>query len=227
MKARCLLAVALLGIGSASASGIGISLSYLFPRDGTFSTPVSPLSVRDIGVTFGQYVGVSAGLSLYSMHGLALRSGDDLAVVYPNVIGPVYTGVASLAAKVIAPLGPVRLTASVGGFGAYLIDMHTIDGGFDKLVREEEEVTAVTTDFTIDGSWGFGWVFGGSVLVEITEEFGILLGANYYLGGAPVTITGSYSGDASGASPPPYLDDVSIDLSGLEISIGAELLGGL
>lgn len=227
MKVRTLIAAALLGSAAASASGIGISLSYLFPRDGIFSTPVSPLSVRDIGVTFGEFVGVSAGLSLYSMHGLALRTTDDPATVYPNVIGPLYTAVGSLAAKAILPLGPVRLTANGGVFAAYLIDMHTLDGGFDKLVREAESVTAVATDFTLDGRWGFGWVFGGSVLVEITDQFGVLLGANYYLGGAPVTITGSYSGDASGATPPSYLDNVSIDLSGLEISIGAELLGGL
>ena len=104
--------------------------------------------------------------------------------------------------------------------------MHTIDGGFDKLVREAESVAAVTTDFTVDGSWGFGWVFGGSLLVEITDDLGVLVGANYYLGGAPVTVTGSYSGDASGAAPPAYLENLSIDLSGLEISVGAELLGG-
>jgi hypothetical protein len=221
---RHLLLAVLLAVASVSASGIGVSLSYLFPRDGTFSTPVPPLSIHDIGVTFGQYVGVSAGLSLYSLHGLALRSTVEPGLIYPNLIGPVYSGVASLAVKLIVPAGPVRITANAGGFGAYLIDMHTRDGGFDEIVRTGEGVTAVATDFAIDGSWGFGWMFGGSVLVKITEEFGLLIGANYYLGGAPVTISGSYTGDAVGAAPPLYLDNMSIDLSGLELSIGAELL---
>lgn len=72
--------------------------------------------------------------------------------MYPSVIDSLYTSVASLAAKVIAPLEPVWVTASAGGFGAYLIDMHTIDGGFDKLVRDAK---SLTTDFTVDGRSGF------------------------------------------------------------------------
>ena len=67
-------------------------------------------------------------------------------------------------------------------------------------------------------------MFGSAVLIEITEQFGLLIGGSYYLGGAPVSIAGSYSGDASGSIAPAYLEDMRIDLSGLELSIGAELL---
>ena len=46
--------------------------------------------------------------------------------MYPSVIDSLYTSVASLAAKVIAPLEPVWVTASAGGFGAYLIDFEVV-----------------------------------------------------------------------------------------------------
>ena len=43
-----------------TVEGIGVSFSYLLPRNGMFSHPVPPLSVRDIGIDIGSFLGVAA-----------------------------------------------------------------------------------------------------------------------------------------------------------------------
>ena len=71
-----LIVLVFLSIVVISSQAIGLSLSYFLPRNGYFSHPVTPLSFRDIGVTFGKYIGVAGSLSLYSFDGMALKGSD-------------------------------------------------------------------------------------------------------------------------------------------------------
>ena len=51
----------------------GVSFSYLIPTNGYISAPVSPFSLRGIGLEFGDYLGVTTGGTLYYMSGLSME----------------------------------------------------------------------------------------------------------------------------------------------------------
>src|SRR6266581_3536098 len=57
-------------VGNAVAQNVGLSFSYFVPRNGYFSTPISPFSLRGVGFDFNNYFGVQTGATLYRMSGL-------------------------------------------------------------------------------------------------------------------------------------------------------------
>src|ERR1700712_1937899 len=54
----------------ASAQSVGLSFSYFIPRNGYFSTPISPFSLRGVGFNLNRYLAIQTGASLYRMSGL-------------------------------------------------------------------------------------------------------------------------------------------------------------
>ena len=62
----------------------GVSFSYLIPKNGYLTAPVSPFSIRGLGV--GDVIGIETGATLYNIPGLAM---DDLPFDYNRpLIGP-------------------------------------------------------------------------------------------------------------------------------------------
>src|SRR5258706_16445185 len=71
MKKILLLMAMLVGcIVATNAQQVGLSFSYFVPRNGYFSTPVSPFSLRGVGINFNKYLGVQTGATLYRMSGM-------------------------------------------------------------------------------------------------------------------------------------------------------------
>ncbi|HMP99856.1 MAG TPA: hypothetical protein PKC24_08750, partial [Cyclobacteriaceae bacterium] len=54
----------------AEAQEMGLSFSYFIPKNGYLSTPVSPFSIRGLGVGLNDYISLETGFSLYRMAGL-------------------------------------------------------------------------------------------------------------------------------------------------------------
>src|SRR5690606_38500619 len=52
------------------AQNVGLSFSYFIPKDGYFSTPISPFSIRGLGVDLTRNIALETGASLYRMSGL-------------------------------------------------------------------------------------------------------------------------------------------------------------
>src|SRR5205085_2016658 len=55
---------------TASAQEVGLSFSYFIPRNGYFSTPISPFSFRGVGFNINRFIAFETGGSLYRMSGL-------------------------------------------------------------------------------------------------------------------------------------------------------------
>ena len=215
------------------AQAIGVSLSYFLPRNGTFSHPVPPLSLRDIGVDVGRYLGVAGSLSLYSIRGMGIKddSGDPIDTGGP-LVGPFLSVLGSAVAKVKVPVKRLQFEASGGLFGCYNIDPPLMTGVLDRYLATATATTyeAVTSTVSSSGRWGWGWVFGGKVTYFLMGQLGISAGANYYIGGAKLDMSGSYdayddetgSYDA-GRSLPANLQDARLDFTGLEIILGVDI----
>ena len=215
-----------------NAQGIGVSFSYLLPRNGMFSHPVPPLSLRNIGIDIGRYLRVAGSLSLYSIRGMGIKdaSGKPIDTGGP-LVGPFLSVLGSAVGKVRVPLQRLELEASGGIFGCYNIDPPLMTGTLDRYLATSAPAgyEAVTSSVSSGGRWGWGWVFGGKVIYFVKGRLGVALGANYYLGGGDLKLSGSYDAYNAGAQVlddeplPITLQDARLDYTGLEILLGVEL----
>ena len=55
------------------AQNVGLSFSYFIPKNGYFSTPISPFSIRGLGVDLNRFIALETGASLYRMTGLNMK----------------------------------------------------------------------------------------------------------------------------------------------------------
>ncbi len=212
-----------LALAVSGAHAIGISFSYFFPNGGRFASPIAPLGFDDIGPTFGKHFGISTGLNLYNIGGMSVKgvpfSGEDAftgSFISLNV--PLY-------AKLIVPMGFVKLELKAGGFAFYNFGMQ-LSKEFDKAYALSLGYAALSTyELKIDNPIGLGWRVGGDLIFYVTETVGISAGVHYLSGSIPLKIRGSYFGGASGGSVvngTVNFPDAYLDYSGWVISIGGE-----
>ena len=226
------LSLLLLLLAVFAVQGIGINVSYLLPRNGMFSHPVTPLSFRDIGRDIGRYLGVVGSLSLYSIRGMGIKdeAGKPIDTGGP-LVGPFLSVLSSAVGQLRVPLKQLELEASGGVFGCYNIDPPLMTGTLDRYLATADGKTydTVTSSVSAGGRWAWGWVFGGKITYFVKGQFGIAVGANYYLGGGDLELSGDYDGYEdpgvydTGQSLPAPLQDARLDYSGLEIILGVEI----
>ena len=74
---------------SSFAQDVGLSFSYFVPRNGDFSIPISPFSIRGLGVNLNRFIALQTGASLYRMSGISMV---DLPFESTNsLLGPNFT----------------------------------------------------------------------------------------------------------------------------------------
>jgi hypothetical protein len=133
--------------------------------------------------------------------------------------------------KVRVPIRKLELEASGGIFGCYNFDPPLMTGTLDRYLATADGSTyeAVSSSVSTGGRWAWGWVFGGKVTYFVKGQIGFAAGANYYLGGGKLRLSGSYDAyGASGqladdASLPANLQTARLDYTGLEIILGVEI----
>ena len=83
----------------------GVSASFFMPKNGYFSTPISPISFRGIGIGIGDYMSVETGITLYRMSGLQMV-GLPFESNKP-LIGPTFTLITVLIRKLMKEIWTV------------------------------------------------------------------------------------------------------------------------
>ena len=132
------------------------------------------------------------------------------------------------------PLEQLELEASGGIFGCYNIDPPLVTGTLDSYLAAAtptDSYEAVTSSVSAGGHWAWGWVFGAKATYFVKGQLGIAVGANYYLGGGDLNLSGSYDAFDQDAVLPPLdneplpssLRNARLDFSGLEIILGVEI----
>jgi hypothetical protein len=218
-----ILILILLALGVARSYGVGVSSSLFLPRNGYLSYPVAPLSIRNIGVDFGDYLGVSGSLSLYSIRGLGLRDADNNVIDTGDpVIGPMHSLVVPVFLQATLPAGKTEITFKGGIFGFFNFGMHLMLGNLDRyILTENPALLAANTDISdYGGRLGFGYVFGADLTWYFMENVGLVLGALYYLGKTKMDFEGTYDSDLGGAALPAEISAARLDFSGLELILG-------
>lgn len=208
------------------AQEMGVSFSFFFPKNGYFSVPISPFSIRGVGVNINRYLAIETGASLYRFSGLSV-TGVPFNTKEP-IIGPTITIMAPLEVVLQVASRSQEFRIKGGLFGFYNITSQIMYGNLDRALRDLENWDVLNADFTYDNNPGWGYEFGAEYIVYINKQFGITLGANYFIGGANINLRGTYKGGTDGAGleekQVEYTDSV-LDFTGWEISVGI-LFGG-
>lgn len=216
----------LIAVVPAKSQNVGLSFSFFFPKNGEFSTPISPFSFRGVGVSLNEFVGVETGFSLYRMTGTNVK---DLPFESEKpIVGPNFTLLVPLELVLTAGISQIEISIKGGGFGFYAFDNKINQGNLDQALVSWEEVQApvVNSNFQGESAVGFGYHFGGEIILYVFQSFGLSLEANYYVGGADFPLNGTYNyynGNEVVISDPITFEDSKIDMTGLEISIGVIL----
>ncbi|MEN8249242.1 MAG: hypothetical protein ABFS32_09950, partial [Bacteroidota bacterium] len=115
-----------------------------------------------------------------------------------------------------------------GGFAFYNFGTKLNTGNIDRAIAEQVLWEVVNSDFEFDNKIGYGYEFGAEYIQYINNQFGVSVGATYFIGGSDMNLRGSYSG-GSVSSGIETVDiqysDSRIDYTGLEISIGVIFMG--
>ena len=201
------------------AQQFGLSFSYFIPKNGDFSTPISPFSIRGLGVDLNRYIALETGASLYRMSGLGVKDlpfESDKALVGPNftILVP---------AEIVFQLkgSSVQFDLKGGVFGFYGFSQKLNYGNFDRAIRKYENWQVANSQFTYKNKPGWGYHAGAELTVYVTQQVGISLETNYLMGDSKFPLDGTYTGgNATLETKQVVYSDAKIDLTGLEFSIG-------
>jgi hypothetical protein len=202
-----------------SAQEFGLSFSYFLPKNGYFSTPISPFSIRGLGVDLNRFIALETGASLYRMSGLNMK---DLPFETKDpLVGPNFTIL--VPAEIVFQLkgSSVEFDIKGGVFGFYGFDQRINYGNMDRAIRKYEGWEVANSDLDFKNKPGWGYHGGVELTVYVTQQLGISLETNYLVGASKFPLKGSYTGgDASLETKQVDYADAKIDLTGLEFSIG-------
>lgn len=200
---------------------VGMSFSFFFPKNGYFSTPVSPFSLRGIGIHPTKFFSIESGFSLYRMSGmnvteLPFESKDPL-------MGPMFSIFVPLEGVLEASAGNLVFRAKGGGFAFYNFDNHVNYGNLDRAMARHYQWEIANANLDYDNKIGFGYMVGAEIIVYFTKQFGINLEVNYLVGGADLGLHGKVTGgntiDGIETIEVDYPES-RLDFTGWEITIG-------
>lgn len=207
---------------SLKAQEFGLSFSYFIPKNGYFSTPISPFSIRGLGFDINRFLAIETGASLYRMSGMNLKDLDFESK--SPLIGPNFTIL--VPAELVLQLkgSVVHFDLKGGGFFFYGFDNKMNYGNWDKAIRQQNVWTIADADLTFDNNPGFGYHGGAELTIYVTSQVGISLETNYFVGDAKFPVQGTIRGFTDGATTMETrnvdYNNAKIDFTGLEFSIG-------
>jgi hypothetical protein len=204
------------------AQQVGLSFSYFIPKNGYFSTPISPFSIRGLGVNITRFMALETGASLYRMSGLNMK---DLPFESKEpLIGPNFTIFIPAEFVIMLQTKQIEFDIKAGGFFFYGFGNKLNYGNFDRAIRKYEGWEVANADFSFKNNPGFGYHVGAELTINVTSTVGVAFETNYLVGQAKFPIKGTYVGGNDGdplttKSVNDTFDDAKMDFTGLEFSI--------
>lgn len=220
MRTFSIILVVLLVTSSVCAQDFGLSFSYFIPKNGYFSTPISPFSIRGVGISLTNFLALETGASLYRMNGLNMK--DLPFETNDPLVGPNFT--IFIPAELVLELkgGNVQFDIKGGGFFFYGFDQKINYGNMDRAMRAYYSQDVLNADLSYENKPGFGYHAGAELTVYVTNQVGVSIECNYLVGQSGFPLSGSYTAGTGNTVTTVDVDypDSKIDLTGLEFSIG-------
>jgi hypothetical protein len=209
----------------ALAQEVGLSFSYFIPRNGYFSTPISPFSIRGLGVDLSKFVALETGASLYRMSGLNIidvpfeskepMTGPNFTLFVPGEIVFQFKG------------KKTEFDLKGGAFAFYSFAQKLNYGNIDRAIRESEGLQIANADLDFKNKPGYGFHGGFEFTFAVTRQWGLSFETNYLMGASKIPLTGNYTFADGNGIQTANIDEpnAKVDLTGLEVSIGILLYG--
>lgn len=208
---------------SSSLFSQGLSTSILLPKGGSIGIPVSPISVRGVGL--GESAGIESGLTFYSIPALQL-SGLSFDTPKP-LIGQSYTVLIPAELFFRVDMKTVAIKGMAGGFFNWKIASRLNHGNLDRALLQHENWETATSTAQLDLKSGVGLMGGLELEWRVSRQFSITTEGQYLYGDHKGTLTGSYSGGDELVFETKTLDEQYLNarMQGLELSLGVKLTG--
>lgn len=203
------------------AQEMGVSFSFFFPKNGYFSAPISPFSIRGLGFNLTNYLAIETGGSLYRMSGMNITD-ENLASKEP-LVGPFFNLMVPLELILQFGTNDFEFRIKGGGFVFYNFGTKLNNGNLDRALLEYLSWDVANNNFQFDNNIGYGYEFGVEYIHYFSRQFGVSVGANYYIGGSKLNLRGPVTGATTQLGViTTELDfpDSRLDYTGLEISVG-------
>lgn len=195
-----------------------VAFSYLIPKNGYLSAPVSPFSVR--GLSLGKKTGLETGFSLYNVPGLAM---SDLPFELEKpAVGPHFAVFLPVQAFFKIKANKTIIKPLAGGFVWRNLKPRLHQSNLEAGLRQMEDWDVLTADINLKDRIGYGWIAGLEVEFPLRRDLSLILGANYLKGASQATLEGSYAGGNEGGTiaRKSWEASPSVVLEGLEINVG-------
>jgi hypothetical protein len=221
MKRLLILLFILGGTQTVFGQSLGLSFSYFIPKNGEFSTPISPFSIRGVGVDLNRFMALETGASLYRMAGLNVI---DLPFdSKSSLTGPNFT--LFIPAELVFKFKGkgVEFDVKAGGFFFYAFDQQINYGHMDRAIAKYQGWDVVNSQFSFENKPGFGYHGGMELMIDVTSQWGISIETNYLVGHSNIPMTGSYSGgtlNGTNSTMQASYKDAKVDFTGLEFALG-------
>src|SRR6187549_3068081 len=155
MKKFFITTILILGVLTSQAQDLGLSFSYFIPKNGYFSTPVSPFSIRGLGFDINKFLAIETGATLYRMSGLNMK---DLPFESKDpLVGPNFTIFVPVELVIQLKGSNVEFDIKGGAFGFYGFSQKINYGNFDRAIRKYEGWQVANADFTYRNKPGWGY----------------------------------------------------------------------
>lgn len=220
---KSLLILIIILLSASNSQSQGVSFSYLFPTNGYLSAPVSPFSLRGVGLDFG-LVGVETGFTLYTVPGLPI---DDLPFKSEKpLMGPGFATLVPLQLSLGVKSKALSFKVLGGGFGIWNINPRINYGNFDRVIRDFKGWDVANADLSIENGLGIGWMAGVGFEFHVSQKFSLTTDIQYLSGGINSPLEGTITGGTEGGTIQSELvnyPDARTLLQGIEISLGVNM----
>ena len=207
------------------AQDFGLSFSYFIPKNGYFSVPVTPFSIRGVGFDLNKFFAIESGFTLYRMSGMGV-TGLPYESKKP-LIGPFFSLMVPLEAVITFNFDNQAFKIKGGGFVFYNFAAQINEGNLDRELKDYLGWEVLNSDFSISNNLGYGYHFGAEYIIYFSKKFGISFEAYYLSGSSPLDMKGTYTGIPVDGD---FITEGSadfknsrLDFTGYELSIGVLL----
>ncbi len=204
------------------AQDIGLSFSYFIPKNGYFSVPVTPFSLRGVGFDLTNFLALESGFTLYRISGMGVK---DLPWQSQNpLIGPFFSLMVPAEIVLAFDFNRQAIKLKGGGFAFYNFATKIIEGNLDRELKTHLDWEVLNSDFYVSNNIGLGYHFGAEYIFYFSKKFGLSLEAYYLAGSSPLDMGGKYKGVPQSGDPITEVTveypDAKLDFTGYEFSVG-------
>ncbi|OFX72069.1 MAG: hypothetical protein A2X12_02375 [Bacteroidetes bacterium GWE2_29_8] len=202
-----------------------VGVSYLFPKDGELSLPVSPFYYT-MPLQFNDYFGINLTGAIYYIGGMSVKGLPDYIENHRPLLGPFVSLAGNVMPAITIPFKRFEICFQGGVFGFYNINPSLINGNIDRMLIENEDIDMANSDFSFDNNPGWGWVYGINVITAISKKRALIIGCNYFDGSSDLNLRGSYNSYKIQSATYKNVDvdysDSKLNFNAIEVSIGIE-----